>query len=73
MEGWDNYEAAPLEFFHQELFRLFHEFRKSKVGDRVDVEIDGIKFNNLIAEAKTLTYKKYERVVSSKPIEKSKL
>ena len=56
--GWENLEAAPLEFFHGRLQRLFHEWRVLKFGEENTYpQINGIEFNQLInckSEARNL-------------------
>lgn len=69
--GWDDYEPAPLEFFHGRLMDLFHEFRKDKVGTSTCVVIDGIDIGNLIARAKIETYKKYSKHLRQDAIKKT--
>jgi hypothetical protein len=70
--GWENHEAAPLEFFHGKLMDYFHEWRETKTENTV-VEINGIDFNNIIAKAKKETYAKYPKQISNKAILKSEL
>lgn len=72
--GWENHEAAPLEFFHGRLQNLFHEWRILKHGkEDTNPKINGIEFNNLIAKAKQETYAKYPKQVSNKAILKTEL
>lgn len=72
--GWENYEPAPMEFFHGRLMDLFHELRIKKVGkETITVELNGTEINNIIAQAKMETYAKYPKQVSSSAIEKSKI
>jgi len=71
-QGWENLEPAPIEFMHGRLIDLFHEWRKSKT-ESATVEINGIELNNIIAKAKTETYKKYEGLDIGKPIPKDKM
>jgi hypothetical protein len=69
--GWENYESAPLEYFHGTLMELFHRFRIKQ--NRADEEcvIGGIELNDIIAEAKSKTYNKYpEKIISQDPIKK---
>ncbi len=70
--GWDNYEAAPLEFFHGRLMDLFHEYRKTH-NQPIRAEIDGNGLNNLIAKAKTETYAKYPKQVNGNAILKTEI
>lgn len=57
--GWENFEPAELEFFHSRLRKGFHEYRKSITQD-INVEIDGLSFNKIVAKAKLETYEKYK-------------
>lgn len=70
--GWENHEPAPLEYFHNRLHELFHEFKLSK-GKDIKVLMDGSDFHKIIAQAKTETYRKYPKQVSSKAILKTEL
>ncbi|MBL7817113.1 MAG: hypothetical protein JNL70_18970 [Saprospiraceae bacterium] len=72
-KSWDNYEPAPIEFFHAELTNLFHEFRKERGTTSFHVSMNGIDFNNLIAKAKTKTYEKYQKLNLERVIHKSEL
>jgi hypothetical protein len=56
--GWEDYEPAPLEFFHGELMDGFHEYRKS-VTENTTVEINGTILSKIIAKAKRSTKAKY--------------
>ncbi len=72
--GWENHEAAPIEFLHSRVLEHFHEFRKNKVGnDVIKVEMDGSELSRIITKAKTETYAKYPKQVSSDAILKSNL
>jgi hypothetical protein len=51
--GWDNYTPAPIEVFHGEALDRFHVVKDA------DGKIDGIGFNNLIAEFKVKIMKEY--------------
>jgi hypothetical protein len=66
--GWDGWNPAPIEFLHGKMMEAFHKIRKSK-GDSLSMEMNGIDFNNLIAESKMLTYEEYpsERLARRKP------
>lgn len=67
--GWNNRKPAPLEYFHSRLMELFHDYRRQTNGDKsIQVIIDGNKFNNLIAHAKTDTYKEYPDEINSDAI-----
>ncbi len=58
--SWDKYDPAPIEFLHGQLMELFHEYRRSSVGqEAISVCLDGGTLGNLIARAKQLTYEKY--------------
>ena len=63
--GWDNYDPAPIETFHGEALKRFHEVAKvdhgeiEKAFDRKLKTIDGIVFSNLIAECKVKIMKEY--------------
>lgn len=70
--SWDNFEPAPLEFFHARLFHHFHEYRK-KYSSANWVTIGGIEFGDIIARAKLETYAKYPKQVNNKAISKSEL
>lgn len=72
--GWENHEPAPLEYFHWKLFDAFHALRLEK-GDNTEktLTLNGIEMNNMIAAAKTETYKKYPKQVSQKAILKADL
>jgi hypothetical protein len=70
--SWDNYESAPLEFFHGRLIDLFHEFRQS-TGQTTQSIMNGSDLNNIIAKAKIETYKKYPKQVSNQAIPKSEI
>ena len=74
-QGWENHEAAPLEFFHGELMDQFHAYRKKKVGEAtIELPLTGTELNNLIAKAKTSTYKKYpDHIISNEAIPKDKM
>ncbi len=56
--GWDNYEPAPLEYFHGKLHDYFHEFRLSKT-ESTEVLINGSDLAMIIAKAKKDTKAKY--------------
>ena len=72
--GWENHEAAPLEFFHSKLMNLFHEWRVEKFGqENTEPKMSGIDLNNIITKAKIETYNKYPKQVSSKAILKTDL
>lgn len=72
--GWENHEPAPIEYLHHELMEIFHETRRMTVGqDTHTIEMDGILFNRMIAEAKTRTYRKYEKLKLKQAILKSML
>lgn len=68
--GWDDHEPAPLEFFHGQVNKYFHEYRKSK-GEATDIMIDGIIINTIVAKAKVDTYKKYPKQVNQSAILKT--
>jgi hypothetical protein len=70
--GWENHEPAPLEYFHGKLMDAFHELRIKK-GDNSDLNLtlNGMEMNNLIAAIKMETYKKYPKQVNSKAILKT--
>lgn len=70
--GWENHEAAPIEFMHGKMMDLFYELRLSKTKSTT-FEIDATEINNIIAKAKTETYAKYPKQVSSKAILKTEL
>jgi hypothetical protein len=71
-QGWENHEAAPIEFLHGRLMDLFHEYRRSTVGqENLSASMTGNEFNNIIAKAKTETYKKYPKQVNSNAILKT--
>jgi hypothetical protein len=70
--GWENHEPAPIEFMHGRLMDLFHEWRRGRT-ENMSVEIHGGEFNDLIAKAKTETYKKYAKLNLQEIIPKSKL
>ena len=73
MDGqFEIYEPAPIEYFHGKLMDYFHEWRISQTKD-LHLPIDGIKFNNIIAKAKTDTYKKYQKLGIDQFVLKSKL
>lgn len=57
-DNWDNYEPAPLEFYHGRFMELFHEWRRTVTEDTT-VEINGVQLNNIVAKAKRETYAKY--------------
>ena len=73
--GWENYEPAPIEFLHGRLMDLFHEWRREKYGKDApfEVNIAGNELNNIIAKAKSETYKKYEKLKLKDPILKTSL
>lgn len=72
--GWENHEPAPIEFLHGRIMDLFHEFRRSKIGqENLSVEMTGNDFNNIIAKAKTETYSKYAKLNLTKVILKTDL
>jgi len=70
-QGWENYEPAPLEFFHGVLMDKFHEFRTQKGNADTLVMITGSDLNNLIAKAKMETYRKYPKQVNQSAILKT--
>ena len=72
--GWENFEPAPLEYFHGRLFDAFHELRLQK-GDNANktLTLNGIEMNNMIAKAKMDTYRKYPKQVSEKAIPKNEI
>lgn len=61
----EQYIPAPLEFLHERIMSLFHDYRRLKT-DSIDVEIDGSALNNIIAQAKKETYVKYGSPVITK-------
>ena len=65
--SWDKFESAPLEFFHSELMKLFHEYRKEQYNNDLTVPIDGMQLSNLIAKAKKITYEKYPGEEKARP------
>jgi hypothetical protein len=72
-QGWENHEPAPLEFFHSELMKQFHDWRRSVNGEKTTnesafIQIDGIKLGNLIATAKIKTYEKYKHMKLQEPV-----
>lgn len=71
-EEWENIEPSPIEFFHAQLIKKFHEWRRLKTEHTV-VEIDGAAFNDLIAKVKLETYAKYSKQNLDKPIPKSEM
>lgn len=72
--GWENHEPAPMEHFHHLLLEYFHEYRRATVGqEKLSVEMSGTEFNNIVAKAKTETYKKYEKLDLRKTILKTDL
>ena len=66
--SWENYEPSPIEFFHGELMKAFHEFRTSHTKN-IFVIMDGVTLNDLITKTKILTYKKYEALNLDKAID----
>jgi len=70
--GWENHESAPIEYFHGKLMDYFHEWRVSQTDD-ITIPINGSDLSKIIAKAKTDTYAKYPKQVSSKPILKSEM
>jgi hypothetical protein len=72
--GWENHEPAPLEHFHGELMKGFHELRLAK-GDNPEktLALTGSEFGNLIAKVKMETYAKYPTAISQKAIPKDKV
>lgn len=58
---WEGKEPAPIEFFHSELMKSFHEYRLS-ISNSTTIELDGIAFNSIVADAKRKTYKKYKKL-----------
>lgn len=73
-EGWEDYKAAPLEFFHGRLMNAFHDLRMQK-GDNPEktLTLDGIEFSSMVAAIKIEVYEKYPNHVSEKPILKADL
>ena len=73
-QGWDNHEPAPLEFFHGKLMDAFHKLRLAK-GDNPQktLTLTGSELNNLIAQVKVETYRKYPKQVSPNAIPKSEI
>lgn len=52
-------ECSPIEFFHNELQKEFHVFRRQKTED-TKVEMNGIEFNKIVVAAKKTTKKEYQ-------------
>lgn len=78
----DNYESAPIEYFHGKIMDYFHEFRtefesrNEKYTNQKDgcfCEINGSMLNNIIAKAKNDTLNKYHKLNISEPVLKSSL
>lgn len=72
--GWENYDPAPIEVFHSEALKEFHEVAKTEEehanlskalceATNMPVEpvktVDGIQFNNLLAKFKTKVMQEY--------------
>ena len=74
-KSWLGFECAPLEFFHQTLFELFHNFRENQVDveNPVIAYLNGMEMNDIIVEAKKATYKKYAAYLNNKAISKDEL
>ena len=70
--SWDNLEPSPIEFFHGLLMDKFHEFRRKRT-ENITVEINGMELNQIIADCKRETYKKYEVLNLKNAIPKSVL
>lgn len=60
--GWEGFKPAPIEEFHAEAMKRFHEI---KIGKRPGF-CDGIKVNTILAEFKMKIKKEYG--ISSDPI-----
>jgi len=71
--SWDNFEPAPLEFFHGRLLHYFHEYREKEGENARWVPISGSELNCIIAKAKLDTYAKYPKHVSNKAIPKTEM
>lgn len=72
--GWENFEPAPLEYFHGKLMDAFHQLRLQK-GDNPEktLILGGGEMNTLIAKIKVETYEKYPNAISQKAIPKDKV
>lgn len=71
-ESWEGLEPAPMEYFHGKMMDYFHEYRLNRT-DSIQVPIDGVTFNNIIAKAKTDTYAKYPKQNLCRAIPKSEM
>lgn len=74
--NWNDYDPAPIETFHSEALSKFHELKKEdhsqaeKAFGRKIGTVDGITFNNILAEFKTKIMKEYG--ISSSATKKEK-
>jgi hypothetical protein len=73
---WEEYESSPVEFFHSEILKLFHNFRTRQIRlktDKSTVEITGTTLNDILSRAKRATYRKYPNQELHKPIPKTEM
>lgn len=69
--GWGKYDPAPIETFHSEALKSFHEVASNDHSNTERIfgvkvkTVDGIAFSSLIAEFKTKIMKEYG--ISSDP------
>lgn len=67
--SWDDYDPAPIEVFHGEAMKKFHEIREAK-GRSPDQGLNGIDVNSILAEFKVKIMKQYG--ITSDPTPKRK-
>jgi hypothetical protein len=77
--GWENYTASPIETFHDEAMKEFHEGAEFKSNEVIVKDsvfnkdtrfINGIEFNRLLARFKVKIMKEYN--ITSDAIPKTK-
>ena len=72
--SWDDYDPAPIEVFHGEAMKSFHEGAKFPANEIMVGRIrymNGIEFNRLLAEFKTKIMKEYGITSDPTPRDKS--
>jgi len=72
IKSWEGKEPAPIEYLHGRLLEHFHAYRLNITSD-TSVQIDGVSFNRIIANAKMETYEKYAKLDLERTIDKSEL
>ncbi len=62
-KSWEHYKSAPIEVFHGEALKEFHqgaEFKTNETFENGMRFINGIEFNRLVAQFKMKIIKHYD-------------